>query len=337
MSKPKILVTGGAGFIGSHTVVELIAAGYEPIIVDNFSNSQKGVIERLEELTGQSLKFYEQDFQDATALTKIITDEGVTGIIHFAAYKAVNESVEEPLKYYQNNVAGLITLLKVVEQQKVPHFVFSSSCTVYGEPETLPVTENEPLKPAVSPYGATKQMCEEILRDTTVVSSRLRSIALRYFNPIGAHPSGKIGELPLGTPACLVPYLTQAVAKLRPPLTVYGNDYPTPDGTCIRDYIHVVDLARAHVSALRLLESQKAASYEVCNVGTGTGSSVSEVITTFEKVTGESVPYTFGARRAGDIVSSYADVTKAKELLGWQSEFTLADALKDAWRWQQTL
>lgn len=337
MSKTKILVTGGAGFIGSHTVVELVAAGYEPVIVDNFSNSQKDVITRLEELTGQPLLVFEQDFQDASALCKIIRDEGITGIIHFAASKVVGESVEQPLKYYQNNVAGLVTLLEVVEQQKVPHLVFSSSCTVYGEPESLPVTEQEPLKPAVTPYGATKQMCEEILRDTTVVSADLRSIALRYFNPIGAHPSAKIGELPLGTPACLVPYLTQAVAKLRPPLTVYGNDYSTPDGTCIRDFIHVVDLARAHVSALRLLETQPAGTYDVCNVGTGTGSSISEVIDTFEKVTGETVPYTFGPRRAGDIVYSYADVTKAKKLLGWQSEFTLADALKDAWRWQKTL
>lgn len=337
MSKPKILVTGGAGFIGSHTVVELVAAGYEPVIIDNFSNSEKNVITRLEKLTKTKLAFYEQDYQDSAKLRSVIKKEKIGGVIHFAASKAVGESVEQPLKYYQNNVAGLVNLLSVLEGEDVETLVFSSSCTVYGEPLKLPITEDESIKPAVSPYGATKQMCEEIVGDVTGVSKNLRSISLRYFNPIGAHPSAAIGELPLGTPANLIPFLTQAAAGLRPSLTIYGKDYPTPDGTCIRDYIHVVDLARAHVRALQYLQKQKPASYDVCNIGTGTGSSVLEVITTFEKVTGVSVPHTFGPRRAGDIISNYASVDKAQKLLGWKSELTLSDALADAWRWQEAL
>ncbi len=333
----KVLVTGGAGFIGSHTVVELINAGHDPIIVDNFSNSNKSVLSSLEKLTEKSLRVYEGDFQDCALITKVLKQESIEGIIHFAAHKAVNESVQQPLKYYANNVVGLIKLLELVEKNNIDYFVFSSSCTVYGEPLTLPITEDEPLKPATSPYGATKQMCEEILRDTTLVSPTLRSIALRYFNPIGAHPSGLIGELPLGIPANLVPFLTQAAIGLRPSLTVYGNDYQTQDGTCIRDYIHVVDLARAHVSALKLLETQQPQNYDICNVGTGIGSSILEVIETFERVTGVKVPYSIGLRRQGDIVQNYASINKAQNLLDWSAHYNLSDALKDAWHWQESL
>jgi UDP-glucose 4-epimerase len=333
-----ILVTGGAGFIGSHTVVELVAAGYRPVIVDNHSNSEAGVIDRLSTLTKQPITFYEQDFQDIQRLSDIIVREKVSGIIHFAAYKAVNESVEKPLKYYQNNVAGLIGLLAYcTDTPAIKNIVFSSSCVVYGEPDSLPVTEDSPVKPAVSPYGTTKQMCESILRDITTVSSSMNALALRYFNPIGAHPSALIGELPRGIPANLVPFVTQTAAGLRPELTVYGNDYPTPDGSCIRDYIHVVDLARAHVKALDWLEKQPAACYETLNVGTGKGTSVLEIIRTFEEATGKHVPYIIGPRREGDIVSTYAGVEKAAELIGWRAEKDLITALTDAWYWQESL
>jgi UDP-glucose 4-epimerase len=333
-----ILVTGGLGFIGSHTVVELVAAGYRPVIVDDLSNSELGVIERLQKLVGHDISFYQQDFQDIEKLRKIIEEEQISGIIHFAAFKAVGESVGQPLKYYQNNVAGFIELLTICEEIKiVKNLVFSSSCTVYGEPDSLPVTEDSPVKPAASPYGASKQMCEIILRDTTTVSSSFNSLALRYFNPIGAHSSALIGELPLGVPANLVPFVTQTAAGLRDKLTVYGNDYLTPDGTCIRDYVHVVDLAKAHVKALAWLENQPSKSYETLNIGTGKGSSVLEVIDTFSQVTGVEVPYEIGPRREGDLISTYASVDKARSLIDWQSEYDLAAALGDAWRWQQSL
>jgi UDP-glucose 4-epimerase len=332
-----ILVTGGAGYIGSHTVVELINAGYRPVIVDNFANSEKKVIERLKKLTGQDIVCYEQSFQDEEKINKVLQKEKIDGVIHFAAYKAVGESVEEPIKYYDNNVAGLVKLLEVLEKNKIPNLVFSSSCTVYGEPDKLPITESAAVKPATSPYGVTKQMCETIISDVSHVSKTLRSLSLRYFNPIGAHESAEIGELPLGTPANLVPFITQAVAGLRSELTVYGNDYPTLDGTCIRDYIHVVDLAKAHVKALQHLDKQNPKYYDFCNVGTGKGSSVLEVIKTFEKVTGQKVPFKIGARRDGDIMAVYADVTKSKKMLGWQAEKNLDDALADAWRWQQKI
>ena len=332
-----ILVTGGAGFIGSHTVVELVAAGYRPVIVDNFSNSEHFVIERLEQLTGQKISCYEQDFQDIDKLKEVIDKEQIRGIIHFAAYKLVGESVSDPLKYYGNNVVGLIKLLELVETSHVKHFVFSSSCTVYGNPDTLPVTEDSPVKPAESPYGATKQIGEMVLKDASVVSKGFNAIALRYFNPVGAHPSALIGELPKGIPANLVPFVTQTAAGLREKLIVHGNDYPTEDGSCVRDYIHVVDLAKAHVKALSRLENQSPASYDVVNLGTGKGSSVLEVIHTFEQVTGQKLSYEIGPKREGDIISTYAAVNKAREILGWQAEKTLADALSDAWRWQQTL
>jgi UDP-glucose 4-epimerase len=332
-----ILVTGGAGFIGSHTVIELINTGYYPVIIDNFSNSEKSVLPALKKITGQQITYYEGDFQDQKLLAKVFSKEKIDGVIHFAAFKAVGESVEKPLKYYRNNVAGLVSLLEVMEQDKLPNLVFSSSCTVYGEPDKLPITEDSPIKPAASPYGATKQMCEVVIHDATVVSKNLRSLSLRYFNPIGAHSSALIGELPIGTPANLVPFVTQAAAGIRKELTVFGSDYPTPDGTCIRDYIHVVDLAKAHVKALQHVAKQSPGYYDTCNVGTGHGSSVFEVIKTFENATGQKVPYKIGSRRLGDIINIYAAMGKSKKMLDWEAEKTLADALKDAWRWQQTL
>lgn len=332
-----ILVTGGTGFIGSHTVVELVKAGYRPIIIDNFSNSNKSVLAGIKKITGQAVTCYDQDYQDLSKLTNVIKKEKIGGIIHFAAYKAVGESVEKPLKYYQNNIVGLVQLLEALEKLGVTNFVFSSSCTVYGEADKLPLTENSPVKPAVSPYGSTKQMGETIIKDATLASRNLKSSSLRYFNPIGAHPSALIGELPMGRPSILVPFLTQTVAGWHKELIVNGNDYPTPDGTNIRDYIHVVDLAKAHVKALGHLSKQKVSYYDIFNLGTGKGSSVLEVIKTFEKVTGKKVPYRIGPRRTGDIIANYADASKAKKILGWQAELTMADALKDAWRWQQTL
>jgi UDP-glucose 4-epimerase len=332
-----ILVTGGAGFIGSHTVVELASAGYNPVIIDDFSNSEKSVIKNLEKITGRQIKCYEGKFQDKKLLKKVLKPEKITGVVHFAAFKAVGESVERPLGYYDNNVAGLVSLLQATEAASISQLVFSSSCTVYGEPDKLPITEESVIKPAISPYGATKQMCETIIHDTTTASHKLRSLSLRYFNPIGAHPSALIGELPKGPPANLVPFVTQAAAGLRPAVTVFGDNYPTPDGTNIRDYIHVMDLARAHVKALGYLDGRQPTFYDVINVGTGKGSSVLEVIETFQNTTGQKVPYKIGPRRAGDVVANYASVNKAKQLLGWKAEKTLAEALADAWRWQQTL
>lgn len=332
-----VLVTGGAGFIGSHTVVELINTGYRPVIVDNFSNSERSVLDGIRKIVGKDVACYEHDFQDKEFLSDILSKEKIDGVIHFAAYKAVGESVEDPLKYYDNNVSGFISLLEVLEESRVSSLVFSSSCTIYGEADKLPLTENAPVKPAASPYGSTKQICEIIIRDSTLASKSLRSIALRYFNPIGAHSSALIGELPIGRPSILVPFITQTVAGWYPELTVFGDDYPTPDGTCIRDYIHVVDLAKAHVRALEHLAKQKPRYYDAFNIGTGHGSSVLDVVKSFEKTTRQKVPYKIGARRSGDIVASYADATKAKKILGWQAQMTLSDALADAWKWQQKL
>lgn len=332
-----ILVTGGAGFIGSHTVVELINAGHKPIIIDNFNNSEKDVIGRLEKITKQKITCYEADYQDRKLLNKIFKDEQIDGVIHFAAYKAVGESVSEPLKYYRNNIAGLITLLEAMDDSGVSDLVFSSSCTVYGDPDVVPVTEDSPVKPANSPYGATKQMGETIIRDAVAASKNLRALALRYFNPIGAHPSSLIGELPIGVPNCLVPYITQTAAGIRKELTVNGDDYDTPDGTCIRDYIHVVDLAKAHVKALDYLEKQKASFYDFMNFGTGKGSSVLEVIEAFEEVSGQKLPYKIGPRRPGDAVTVFASTDKSNKVLGWKAELTLKEALRDAWNWQKTL
>jgi UDP-glucose 4-epimerase len=332
-----VLVTGGAGYIGSHTVVELVNAGYKPVIIDNFNNSDKRVVKRLEKLTGKNITLYEHDYQEQDKLSTILKKEKIEGVIHFAAYKAVGESVQNPLKYFDNNVVGLVKLLEVLEKNNTPNLVFSSSCTVYGEADKLPLTESSPVKSAVSPYGATKQMDEIIIRDTAAASKSLKSLALRYFNPIGAHPTAQIGELPIGRPSILVPFITQTVAGWHNELTVFGDKYPTKDGTCIRDYIHVVDLAKAHVKALEYLAKQKPAFYDVFNIGTGKGRTVLEVIKTFEKVTGQKVPYKIGPPRSGDITASYAGVDKAQRLLGWKADLNLADALEDAWRWQKTL
>lgn len=333
-----ILVTGGLGYIGAHTVVELVAAGYQPIVIDNLVNSNLDVLKQVQDLTGANIPFYQSDFQDLDTLATVFADHDIGGVIHFAAYKFVGESVKEPLKYYENNVAGLVKLLDFIETQDKPiSFVFSSSCTIYGNAEQQPITEESPVQPAVSPYGATKQMCEEILRDTTHASSHIKSLALRYFNPIGAHPSAKIGELPIGVPGNLVPFITQTATGWRKSLTVFGDDYPTPDGSCIRDYIHVVDLAKAHIQALAFADKQAAAFYDTCNIGTGTPTSVFDVLKHFETVTGVKPDYSVGPRRAGDITTAYADPTKAQTMLGWRAEKSLDDALVDAWRWQQTL
>jgi UDP-glucose 4-epimerase len=337
MPLKKILVTGGTGYIGSHTVVELAESGYEPVIVDDFSNSEASVLSGLEKITGRRLPFYGGEFQDKKLLRKIIREEKIDGVIHFAAHKIVGESIEQPLKYYQNNIAGLIVLLQALEELGVNNLVFSSSANVYGEADELPVTEESPIKPPTSPYGATKQIGETMIRDMTRASHVLRTIALRYFNPVGAHPSALIGELQINPPTNLVPLLTQAAAGLRPELVVYGDDYDTPDGTCIRDFIHVVDLAKAHIKALEHLSKQKAGYNDFFNIGTGKGSTILDTIKTFERATGQKVAYRIGARRPGDIIKSYAGVTKAKKTLGWQAEKSLSDALADAWRWQQAL
>ncbi|MEA5138053.1 UDP-glucose 4-epimerase GalE [Arcicella rigui] len=334
----KILVTGGAGFIGSHTVVELHNAGYETVLVDNFSNSEKSAITGIETIIGQSVTLYEGDISEAATWDTLFTEQKIDGIIHFAANKAVGESVANPLKYYKNNISATVLMLQKMLEYGVNNLVFSSSCTVYGQPDSLPVTENSAVQPAMSPYGNTKQVCEEIIKDTVNSEKNFHAISLRYFNPIGAHDSVLIGELPLGVPANLVPFLTQSVAGLRGPLAVFGNDYPTPDGTAIRDYIHVVDLAKAHVSALDLLLKQAEGKYyDFFNIGTGQGSSVLDVINAFEEATGLKVDYSIQPRRDGDVVAVYADCTKSNEVLGWKAEKTLTEALGDAWNWQKVL
>lgn len=331
-----ILVTGGAGYIGSHTAVELHNAGYRPIIVDNLSNSYESSVDGIGEITGERPAFYEADYTDTANLAEIIVKEQVDGVIHFAAFKAVPESVNEPGRYYQNNVAGFLGLLSVLDEKGIP-IVFSSSCSVYGEPDSSPVNEETPFKPAESPYAASKQMDEIILRDVTRVSDKLKSIALRYFNPIGAHPSTIIGELPVGEASGLFPRLTRAADGSGETLTVFGDDYDTADGSCIRDFIHIVDLAKAHVKALDYLDKQKPAFYDVFNIGTGIGNTVLDVIRTFEKTTGATVPHTIGARRPGDIIAIYGDTSKAEKTLGWKAEKTLAEACIDAWAWQQKI
>lgn len=335
-----ILVTGGAGYIGSHIVVELFSAGHAPVILDDFRNSQPSVTENIEKIISKKPTVYRGDCTDAQFVESVFRDNTFDGVIHLCALKAVGESIEKPLEYYQNNIGALITTLDATVRHKTSAFVFSSSATVYGEPDTLPLTEESPRKHASSPYGNTKQIGEDIVRDVSATNKQnIHSVSLRYFNPIGAHPSGNIGELPLGVPQNLVPYLTQAVAKKRPPLTVFGNDYPTPDGTCIRDYIHVVDLARAHVATLEHLLSlqSNSSSYAVYNVGTGKGTSVLELIHLFKEATGISVPYAMGSRRAGDVVSCYADASKIKRDLGWASKLSIKDALRDAWKWEKSL
>ena len=332
----KIIVTGGAGFIGSHTVVELVNAGYDPIIIDNFSNSEQSVLLGINEITGRKIKFYEGDCNDGEFMRNVFKIENPDGVIHFAAFKAVGESVQKPLEYYNNNIGSLLVLLETMKRYGCKNLVFSSSCTVYGTPDALPVTEQSAVKEAISPYGYTKQVSEIIIRDTVKADKTLSAIALRYFNPIGAHPSAKIGELPIGVPANLIPFVTQTAAGIRKELVVFGNDYNTPDGSNIRDYIHVVDLARAHVKTLEYLANNEQL-YDVVNVGTGHGNSVLEVVEAFQKVTGESLNYRIGERREGDVEQVYASVDKSKEMLGWEAEFTMEQALEDAWRWQQSL
>lgn len=332
-----ILVTGGLGYIGSHTAVALLEKGYEVLIVDDLSNSSFEVLDGIETASGIRPTFVELNLQDAKALASLFEKHRITGIIHFAAFKAVGESVQKPVAYYQNNLGSLLNLLVEVEKADVPiPFIFSSSCTVYGEATELPINENAPVQPAMSPYGNTKQIGEEILLDAVNAIEGFRVIALRYFNPIGAHPSIAIGELPLGRPQNLVPFITQTAAGIYPKLTVFGNDYPTPDGTNIRDYIHVVDLAEAHVIAMeRILEQKSANAYEVFNLGTGKGSSVLEVIESFERVSGLKLPYNIGARREGDVVAAYADTTKANTILGWKTSRSLDEAIASAWKWEK--
>lgn len=335
-NSPKILVTGGAGFIGSHTVVSLVEAGFEPVIVDDFSNSQRSALDGLRAILGRDVPFYQADCNDVVAMETIFQQEQLAGVIHFAAHKAVGESVAKPLMYYRNNLDSLMLLLELMPKYGVSNLVFSSSCTVYGQPEHLPVTEQTPRLPAQSPYGNTKAISEDIIRDAVNAGIPVRALALRYFNPIGAHPSAEIGELPLGVPANLVPFITQTAAGIRQSLTVHGGDYNTADGTCVRDYIHVMDLAEAHVQALKKLNDiTNHASYDVVNIGTGRGETVLNIIKTFERETGASLNYTVGPRRPGDIEQVYADVTKAKTVLDWSASRSLAESLRDAWRWQQ--
>lgn len=339
MKKTRILVTGGTGYIGSHTCVELINAGYDVVIIDDLSNSKREVLDGIEAISGVRPAFVEGDCTDINTLSALFAEyPDIKGIINFAASKAVGESMHKPLLYYRNNLNTLINLLSLMGPNGVKGIVFSSSCTVYGEPEQNPVTEATPRKDATSPYGNTKKISEDIIRDTVAAGAPFKAILLRYFNPVGAHPSAFIGELPNGVPQNLIPYLTQTAIGVREMLSVFGNDYPTPDGTCIRDYIDVVDLAKAHVVAVqRLVEDKCEEPVEVFNLGTGSGVSVLELINTFEKATGVPVPHKFAPRREGDIIQVWADPTKANKVLGWKAETPLADTMLSAWRWQQHL
>ncbi|MFZ4678713.1 MAG: UDP-glucose 4-epimerase GalE [Flavobacterium sp.] len=332
----KILVTGGLGFIGSHTVVELQNEGFEVVAIDNLSNSSFEVLDGIEKITGKKLLFENIDLREKLAIQNFFKKhQDIMGVIHFAASKAVGESVENPLLYYENNINSLVYLLQELANLPQANFIFSSSCTVYGQAEKMPITEDASVQPANSPYGNTKQIGEEIINDVVKVTN-INSVLLRYFNPIGAHSSAEIGELPIGVPQNLVPFITQTGIGIRKELSVYGNDYPTPDGTCIRDYIHVVDLAKAHVVALqRLLNKQNLERVETFNLGTGKGSSVLEVINAFEKVSGQKLPYKIVGRREGDVISAYANTDKANKVLGWKAAFSLEDALASAWKWEQ--
>ena len=332
-----VLVTGGLGYIGSHTAVDLIARGYRVVLADNLNNTRAEVLDGIEAISGVRPEWVNVDLADRAATEAFLADRQFDGIIHFAAHKAVGESVAEPIAYYRNNLDSLLNLLDYQRAHPQCGLIFSSSCTVYGQADILPIPETAPIKPAESPYGNTKQVGEEVLRDA-VRAFGLKVIALRYFNPIGAHASARIGELPLGVPQNLVPFITQSAAGLRGPLQVFGNDYPTRDGTAIRDYIHVVDLAAAHVVALeRILKASMAEAFEVFNLGTGEGSTVLEVIQSFERATGASLQWSFAPRRAGDVIAAYADTQRATEVLGWTAQKTLDEAMADAWRWQQAL
>lgn len=339
MAKTKILVTGGTGYIGSHTVVELMCNGFDVVIVDNLSNSSLDVLDGITRIVGERPAFFHGDITDLSQLKRLFDEHpNIEGIINFAASKAVGESVHKPILYYRNNLNGLLNLLDLMPLYGVKGIVFSSSCTVYGEPDRNPIDETAPVKRPTSPYGATKQISEEIIEDVITSGAPIRSILLRYFNPIGAHPSACIGELPNGVPQNLVPYLTQAAAGIRKELTVFGDDYNTPDGSCIRDYIDVNDLAKAHVVALkRLLYKKDTPNLEVFNLGTGNGCSVLGLINAFEKATGVKVPYKIGERRQGDIEQIWADPRKANEVLGWKAETPIERTLESAWCWQQSL
>ncbi|HWR97757.1 MAG TPA: UDP-glucose 4-epimerase GalE [Candidatus Methanoperedens sp.] len=333
----RMLVTGGTGYIGSHTVVELQQAGYDVLIVDDLSNSHIGVLDGIEGITGTRPAFEQFNLQERERVRRLFeTHAPIAAVIHFAASKSVAESVRNPLLYYRNNLVSLVNLLEAMAAHGTGPFVFSSSCTVYGQPERLPVTEDSPLREAASPYGNTKRICEEILRDAVAAQPSLCCVALRYFNPIGAHPTAHIGELPAGVPDNLVPYVTQTAIGVRPELLIFGDDYDTPDGSCIRDFIHVVDLARAHLAALRrMLDQRTAAAFEVFNVGTGTGHSVFEVVRAFEQVSGRKLNYRIVGRRPGDIEKVWADTARANRELGWKAELGLDEMLASAWRWEQ--
>jgi UDP-glucose 4-epimerase len=334
----KVLVTGGLGFIGSHTVVELQNEGFEVVIIDNLSNSSEEVLVGIENISKKKPLFEKMDLREKSDVQSFFEKHSdINGVIHFAASKAVGESVENPLLYYENNICSLVYILQELQKKDEASFIFSSSCTVYGQAEKMPITENAPIQQAISPYGNTKQIGEEIINEVAKVSN-IKSILLRYFNPIGSHPSAEIGELPIGVPQNLVPFITQTGMGLRQQLSVYGNDYPTPDGTAVRDYIHVVDLAKAHVVALkRLLENKNLEKVETFNLGTGTGSSVLEVINAFEKISDKKLNYKIVDRREGDVISAYANTDKANNVLGWKAQSTLEESLASAWKWEQKI
>jgi UDP-glucose 4-epimerase len=332
-----VLVTGGTGYIGSHTVIELMKKGYNPIIADNLSNSREEIVDSLHHITGKKIVFHNVDLCKKKKTEKLFDTYKIDAVIHFAAYKAVGESVDEPLKYYRNNILSVVNLLEIYKERKLDNFLFSSSCSVYGQAEVLPVTENSRLPSAESPYGNTKQIGEEILRDT-ILSSDFNGIALRYFNPAGAHESALIGEYPLQQPTNLVPVITQTAIGKRKSMTVYGSDYDTADGTCVRDYIHVVDIAAAHVIAVeRLFNKKNKNNFEIYNLGSGKGNTVLEAIKTFEKATGKKLNYSIGPRRAGDVEKVYADTSKANNELGWKCKLNLEDIMRSAWNWELKL
>lgn len=336
MINKKILVTGGAGYIGAHTVVELVQSGYDPIIIDNFSKSDRTLLEGIEEILKQKPIFIEGDCLDKDFLRSVFEKYSISCVMHFAAFKSVGESVEKPLFYYHNNIESLVSLLVVMKEFNVKDLIFSSSCTVYGQPDQIPVGEDAPFKRAESPYGATKQMCERILEDTYLTGFRV--ISLRYFNPIGAHPSALMGELPIGTPNNLVPFVTQTAIGKREKLTVFGNDYETYDGSCVRDFIHVVDLAIAHMKAMEYLNKQSGdVFYQVFNLGTGVGISVLDLIDRFQKTTGVKLNYVIGPRRPGDVEKTFADPAKVNKALGWKTKYSIEEALLHAWRWEEKL
>lgn len=333
----KILITGGAGYIGSHTAVALVQAGFEPIIIDDFSNSEKSVLDGLKQILKREIKCFEGDCNDRAFMNKVFSENSLSGVIHFAAHKAVGESTQFPLKYYRNNIGSLLVILETMREFEVKDIVFSSSCTVYGQPEELPVKESTPRKEAESPYGNTKKIGEDILVDHVKSGAPVRGISLRYFNPIGAHESALIGELPIGVPANLIPFVTQTGAGIREMITVFGDDYNTLDGTCIRDYIHVMDLADAHVKSIAYLQDKPENFYDLFNVGTGKGNTVMEVIKAFEKVSGRPLNYQIGPRRRGDIEKVWANTDKISKDLNWKPGFTLEEALRDSWNWQLNL